>query len=105
MYLGTVGVGIEEGPWMATHKSAIKENRQSEARRQRNRGNRSRLRTEIKKFRAAITAGDSEKAQGLLGPTLSLIDRSARHGAINDNVASRTKSRLSKALNKVTASA
>ena len=105
MYLDLARIGIDEGSWMATHKSAIKENRQSEARRQRNRANRSRLRTEIKKFRAAITAGDSEKAQGLLGPTLSLIDRSARHGAINDNVASRTKSRLSKALNRVTAGA
>jgi len=90
---------------MATHKSAVKKHRQSEERRQNHRAKRSRLRTEIKRFRAALTSGDTETAKGMLTPTLSLIDRSARQGAINGNVADRTKSRLTKALNRAAAGA
>jgi len=90
---------------MANHKSAIKEHRQSEARRQRNRFQRARLRTEIKKLRRALDAGDAEQARTLLPATLSLIDRTARHGAIRASTADRTKSRLSLALNRLAGAA
>jgi small subunit ribosomal protein S20 len=90
---------------MANHKSAIKELRQSVARRDRNRGHRSKLRTQIKKLRAAVTDGNTDEAQSLLVPTLSMVDRTAKHGAVNGNAASRTKSRLTKAVNKMAASA
>ena len=49
---------------------------------------------------AAITAGDSEKAKGLLGGTLALLDRTAKSSAMHDKTASRTKSRLQRAFNK-----
>lgn len=88
---------------MANHKSAIKEHRQSEDRRLRNRAHRSRLRRAVKTFRKAIADGDAETARGLLNETLSMIDRTAKHGAINGNAADRSKSRLTKALNRIAA--
>ena len=86
---------------MATHKSAIKEHRQSQAARLRNRNHRAKLRTAIKKYRSAIAEGDVDQARGMLPGNLSLIDRTAKHGAIHANVAARTKSRLTLALARI----
>jgi small subunit ribosomal protein S20 len=80
---------------MANHKSAEKRNRQAERRTEVNRGNRSRLRTEIKKLRAAIDSGDRSEASKLLPGTLSLIDKSVQKGILHRNAAARHKSRLS----------
>jgi small subunit ribosomal protein S20 len=88
---------------MANHKSAIKEHRQSVLARQRNRQHRAKLRTQIKKYRGALLAGDADAAKGMLNETLSLVDRTARHGALAANAADRTKSRLTKALNRALA--
>ncbi len=90
---------------MANHKSAIKAARQSLTKRTRNRSNRTRLRTQIKKLRRAVAAGDSKLADELLSPTLSLIDRSVHLGALHRNTADRTKSRLSRHVNRVQAGA
>ena len=86
---------------MANHKSALKQYRQSAKRRLRNRTHRSRMRTAVKKFRLALGAGDAETASGLLLPTLALVDHTAKLGAIHDNAAARTKSRLTRALAKL----
>ncbi len=86
---------------MANHKSAAKRARQSESRRERNRWWRARLRTAIKEFRTALEAGDAEKVAGLLPKTLGLVDRTARAGVIHTNSASRYKSRLQLAVNKL----
>ena len=86
---------------MAQHKSALKEHRRSRERRLRNRWNRARLRTAIKSFRTAVAEGDADKARSLLPSTLSLLDRVAKLGAIHTNAASRTKSRLTLAVNKL----
>jgi small subunit ribosomal protein S20 len=88
---------------VATHKSALKASRQSEGRRLRNRSNRSQLRTQVKRFREALAEGKGEEAEALLKPTLSLLDRSVRLGAIHRNVADRTKSRLTRQLSKLSA--
>ena len=85
---------------MATHKSAIKQNRQSIKRRAANRLHKTRVRTAVKNCRAAIAAGESEKAKDLLGGTLALLDRTAKSSAMHDKTASRTKSRLQRAFNK-----
>lgn len=86
---------------MANHKSAAKQAKQSEKRRDRNRFWRSRLRTQIKQLREALDAGKKDEAAGMLQPTLGLIDRTARAGVIHDNTASRYKSRLTIAYNKL----
>ena len=80
---------------MANHKSAEKRIRQTERRSAVNRGNRSRLRSEIKKLRTAIDGGDHSEASKLLPDTLSLIDKSVQKGILHRNAAARHKSRLS----------
>jgi small subunit ribosomal protein S20 len=79
---------------MANTKSAEKRNRQNEQARLRNRGQRSRLRTAIKKLRTAVATGDADAAKQLLPETLSVIDKIAQKGVIHTNAADRYKSRL-----------
>lgn len=90
---------------MANHKSALKEHRQSLKKRELNRGHRARMRTAIKKFRALVAGGDAAAAKASLSEMLSLVDRSSKLGAIHANAAARTKSRLTRAVNKIAASA
>ncbi|MDT7808104.1 MAG: small subunit ribosomal protein [Acidobacteriota bacterium] len=79
---------------MPNHKSAEKRVRQNEKRRDINRGNRGRLRTGIKKLRAAIESGEAGAAQTLLPETVSLIDKAVQKGVLHRNAAARYKSRL-----------
>jgi small subunit ribosomal protein S20 len=88
---------------MASHASAIKKNRQDQKRRLRNRTHASKLRTQVKKVRKALDAGDGTAAAALMRDTVTLLDRTARHGVIHKNTAARTKSRLAKALAKAQA--
>ena len=81
---------------MANTKSAEKRNRQNAEARQRNRSQRSRLRTAVKGLRAAVESGDAAQAAELLPATLGVIDASAQKKVIHHNTASRYKSRLSK---------
>ena len=79
---------------MPNHKSAEKRVRQNEKRREVNRGNRSRLRTGIKRLRAALESGEAGSAQTLLPETVSLIDKAVQKGVLHRNAAARYKSRL-----------
>jgi small subunit ribosomal protein S20 len=88
---------------MARHKSAERENRKSLSRRLRNRARRTRVRSAIRKFRAAVGAGDVASAKALLPTTVALLDRTGRSGAIPKRRADRQKSRLTLALNRLTA--
>lgn len=81
---------------MANHKSAEKRVRQNEKRRRINRANRSKVRTQIKKLRAALAHHDKEQGAALLKPTISLIDKAVNKGIIHKNTAARYKSRLTK---------
>jgi small subunit ribosomal protein S20 len=83
---------------MANTESAEKRNRQNVKQRERNRAHRSRLRTAVKKLRAAVEGGDADAARELLPGTLSIVDATAQKKVIHANTASRTKSRLSKAV-------
>ena len=85
---------------MANNKSAEKRNAQNLVRRSRNRARISALRTQIKKVRTAVAAGDLETARTLLPETLGLIDRTASSGTIHANAAARRKSRLQRLVNK-----
>lgn len=86
---------------MANHKSAIKRMRQTEKRNEVNRRNRGRLRTQIKKLRAAIVEGNAAEAQALLPATVSLIDKSIQKGVLHANAAARYKSRLTANVNEL----
>lgn len=89
---------------MANTKSALKRIRQTETQRDRNRARKSQMRTEIKKLRQTIAAGDGEAARALLPRTLEVIDKAAQKNAIHRNVAARTKSRLTRAVDQAAAS-
>ena len=84
---------------MANHPSALKRYRQSQKRRLVNQINRHRLKTQLKKLRAAITGGKAADAKTLLPETLGVIDRSVQKGVIKKNTARRYKSRLVKRVN------
>ena len=79
---------------MPNHKSAEKRMRQNEKRRLINRSNRGRLRTGVKKLRAALEGGDAGAAAALLPETVSLIDKAVQKGVLHRNAAARYKSRL-----------
>lgn len=81
---------------MANHKSAEKRVRQNAKRNEINRSNRSKLRTSIKKLRAAVASQDKNASSELLTPTISLIDKAVNKGVIHRNTAARYKSRLTK---------
>ena len=81
---------------MANHKSAEKRVRQNTKRNEINRSSRSKLRTQIKKLRSALSAADKKQSGELLNPTVSLIDKAVNKGLIHKNTAARYKSRLTK---------
>jgi small subunit ribosomal protein S20 len=84
-------------------KSVIKRAKQSRKRAEINRANTTRVRTIMKKLRAAITAKDAATAGTMLHPTLSAIDRAISKGVLEENTGNRYKSRLSVAVNGLSA--
>ena len=88
---------------MANIRSAEKQMRQAEKAKARNRGAKTRLRTQIKKARAAIETGGAD-LKGVLNETFSVIDKTARKKVIKGNTADRYKSRLNAAAKKTKAS-
>ena len=86
---------------MPNHKSAEKRVRQTEKRTAVNRNNRSSLRTQIKKLRAAIVGGNKQESIILLSPTIALIDKSVNKGVLHRNTAARYKSRLTAHVNEL----
>ena len=85
---------------MANIKSAEKRNRQRIKREAANRIVRGSARTASKKARVAIATGDPNAAE-LVRAAESALDRAASKGVLHANSASRRKSRLYLALNKV----
>lgn len=73
--------------------------RQNEKRRLVNRSNRSRLRTSIKKLRAALEETDTNAVNELLPQTVSTIDKAVQKGVLHKNAAARYKSRLTARVN------
>ena len=79
---------------MANILSAKKRAKQSEVRRARNVTQRSKVRTFIKRVRAAIQSGDKTKAQEEFKVAVPVIDKMATKGIIHKNAAARYKSRM-----------
>jgi len=84
---------------LANIKSAIKQIRQSEKRRLRNRVHLSSARTQLKRARAALQTGKVADAETAAKRAMQALDRAAQKGVIHPNNAARRKSRLMKALN------
>lgn len=79
---------------MANTAQARKRARQAEKHRVLNAGQRSNLRTFIKKVIAAVNAGDLEKAKAAYQAVVPVIDSAVNKGLIHKNKAARNKSRL-----------
>ena len=85
---------------MPNSKSAKKRLRQDTVRRLRNRMVKSAMRTQLRKVRDAVTAGDIEKAQDEYRDAARRLDRAGARNIIHPNKAARTKSRLQKLIKK-----
>jgi small subunit ribosomal protein S20 len=81
--------------------SAKKRHRQSLVRRTRNRAVKSAVRTQIRKVREAIAAGDVATAEAEFRLAAKRLDRAAAAGVVHANLSARVKSRLSAAIKAV----
>ena len=81
---------------MATHKSAVKRAKQSEARRQRNRAVKTKVKKAVKKVGIAVDKKNKEEAQAALAEAIPVIDRAASKKTLHHRTAARKISRLSK---------
>ena len=92
---------------MANHASALKAHRQSLTRKNRNRSNRSTLRTALKGFIEQTKPGGAAVAdsRAAVARLYSDVDKAAKRKSLSKNAAARQKSRLAKRLNKALAAA
>ncbi|OEF96931.1 30S ribosomal protein S20 [Vulcanibacillus modesticaldus] len=89
---------------MPNIKSAIKRVKTSNKRAERNKAQKSALRTAIKNFEVAVSNNDLEAAKSALLNATKKLDKAVTKGLIHKNTAARKKSRLSKKLNELTKS-
>ncbi len=83
---------------MPNIKSVIKDVKKSRERRLRNLDTRSKIKTFVKKTKAAMD-DQSDQVTALLSETVSIVDKAAKRGIIHPNAAARRKSRLMKRAN------
>lgn len=84
---------------MANIKSAKKRIKVIQAKTLQNKIFKTQLKTEIKKYEAALAAGDVALAQATYKAATKKIDQAASHGIIHKNAAARKKSQFTKKLN------
>jgi len=90
---------------LATHKSAIKQDKQSKKRKMRNTKIKSYVKTVIKRVRNAVDEKDMKSSTQALVKAIPAIDKAASKGVIHKKTASRKISRLTKRVNSVTSEA
>ncbi|MFN9028283.1 MAG: 30S ribosomal protein S20, partial [Akkermansiaceae bacterium] len=78
---------------MANTKSAIKRNRQTATRTERNRAEKSRMKTVRKKTLAAIESGNKQEAVKASDKLASVLDKAAKRNLIHPNKAANIKSK------------
>lgn len=83
---------------MANHKSSIKRARQTVVRTERNRAEKSKIKTIRKKALTAIAAGDKEAALKASSEFASVVDKAAKRNLFHPNKAANLKSKTAKAL-------
>ncbi len=88
---------------MAHSLSAKKRIRQNETHRARNRWRKTQIKEAIKDFHSTLREGDKEKISESLRLCYKRLDKVAARGTIHKNAASRSKARLTKAMNKALA--
>ena len=83
---------------MANHKSSIKRARQTVVRTERNRAEKSRMKTLRKKALAAVASGDKAAAASASALFSSVVDKAAKRNLIHPNKAANLKSKTAKAI-------
>ena len=83
---------------MANIASQIKRNRQNERAHQRNKATRSAIKTALKRFDAAVEAGDADAAAMAYRAAVSKLDRAARRNIVHPNFAANRKAKMAKRL-------
>ncbi len=86
---------------MPNIKSAKKRVKVIAAKTLKNKMFRSGMKTDIKKYEAALAAGDTELAKELYIVATKKIDKAAARGIIHKNAAARKKSQFTKKLNEM----
>ncbi len=79
---------------MANIKSQMKRIKTNEKARQRNKAVKSALRTNVRKFREAVEAGDNEKAVELAKVATRSLDKAVSKGVLHANNAANKKSAI-----------
>ena len=82
-------------------KSAQRSERRNQARRMLNRAAKSKVRTSVKKFEAALRSNDKESASTLMHESFKLLDSAVNKGVMHRNTVDRKKSRMAHAFNKL----
>ena len=85
---------------MANTRSAEKRNRQTQKRRARNQGVRTRVKSAVKKVRETLERGELAASQEAFKVAARAIDKASSKGVVHRNTASRKISRLAKAVAK-----
>ena len=88
---------------MPNIKSAIKRVKTTENRAKENASMKTASKTAVKNFKAAVEAGQKEKATVLFVTATKAVDKAANKGVIKANTASRKKSNMAKKLNALNA--
>ena len=83
---------------MPNIKSAKKRVRTIETKTLRNKMHRTALKTEIKKYEAALASGDMAAAQAAYKVAVKKVDQAAAYGIIHKNAAAHKKSQFTKKL-------
>ncbi len=86
--------GKKEAPKKKKCPTALKRMKQNKKQNLQNRSFKSRVRTAIRTFEAALTAKDKVQIQTTLNSVYSLMDKGVKHGIYKKNKAARTKARV-----------
>ncbi len=86
---------------MPNIKSAKKRVLIAESRRVKNMAVKSQMKSQLKKFQAAVSEGDKAAAQSQLIASVKVLDKTAGKGVIHKNAASRRKANLYRQFNQM----
>jgi small subunit ribosomal protein S20 len=90
---------------VANHPSALKRHRQSEKRRLRNRGIKTKLKNLVRQVREAVATPNAEASTKGLAVAARALDKAVAKGVLHRNNASRRISRLARAVSRAAARA
>jgi small subunit ribosomal protein S20 len=89
---------------LANHPSALKRARQTQVKRLRNMGSKTRAKSAVKAVRTAVAENAADQAREALVRAASVIQKTASKGVIHKKTASRKISRLARQVNQISSS-